>query len=213
MRMRTLIILLIVFASLPFAAASNQVTTQGGDIQGRTILFDLTRFDPDLAAVAGQASETVSWFNGALNFKRGDEGWVYAVPSGAPDPTEKRLIPTGIWYNFTDYNGATWNVREWYYMDVHTLQYSLGDQTAVERMGIKVHVWTVETTRQPVKDLQLDREYNFVVVVDTQKLRVTPVDEDGQAVGKDFLPGNDRGDQIDLYFSREDPGARCTSCD
>lgn len=207
-----MIIILIVLGALPFAAASNQVTTHSGDIEGRAILFDLTRFDPDLAAVAGQASATVSWFNGALTFNKGDEGWVYAAPAGAPDPTGKRLVPTGQHYNFTDYNGAQWHVKEWYYMDVQTLQYSLGDQTATERSGIKVHVWTVETSGTPVHDKQLGRAYNFVVVVDTEKLGVTPVDDEGNPRGDSFIPGNDEGDQIDLYFSREDPHSRCSTC-
>jgi hypothetical protein len=212
MRVRTLVVLLIVFASLPFAAASNQVTTQGGDIQGRTILFDLTRFDPHLAAVAGEASATVSWFNGAISFNRGDEGWVYAAPAGAPDPTGKRLVPTGTWFNFTDHNGATWNVQEWFYMDVQTLQYRLGDQTATERVGIKVHVWTVETSKNTVRDIQLERDYNFVVVVDTNKLGVTPVDADGNPIGDSFIPGDGGGNQIDLYFSQNDPADRCSNC-
>lgn len=212
MRMRTLVILLIVFGSLPFAAASSQVTSQGGDIEGRTILFDLTRFDPDLAAVAGHAHATTDWFNGAISINRAQEGWVYAAPSGTSDPSMKRLVPTGTWYNFTDYNDATWSVREWYYLDKHELQYSLGGETAMERITLKVHVWTVETSKNAISDKKFARDYNFVVVVDTAKLGVTPVDENGEPTGDPFLPGNDSGDQIDLYFSRTDPTSRCTAC-
>lgn len=212
MRMRTVVILLIVFGSLPFAAASNQVSSEGGDIEGRTILFDLTRFDPDLAAVAGHARATTDWFNGAVSINRPDDGWVYAASAGTSDPSSKRLVPTGTWYNFTDHNDATWNVQEWYYLDKHELQYSLGGQSATESVTLKVHVWTVETTKKEISDKQFGRDYNFVVVVDTEKLGVTPLDEDGNPTGDPFIPDNDKTDQVDLYFSRTDPASRCTTC-
>ncbi len=180
---KAVIAIVVLFGSLPFAAASNEVHTEGGDVEGRAILFDLTRFDPDLAAVAGLAQAKVNWFGGAISFDKGREGWVYATTAGAGDPTKERLTPTGQWYNFTDNNGATWNVQEWFYLDMREVQYRLGDQTATEREGHKVYVWTVHTTEDAFRDAQLNLQYNFVVVVDVTKLGLHPVDETGQESG------------------------------
>lgn len=214
MRARTIVALLLLFGALPFAAATNHVATGGEEIQGRAILFDLTRFDPDLAAVAGHATGTVSWFNGAIAFQREMDGWVYAAPAGTPDPAEKRLTPTGTWYNFTDHNGATWHVAEWTYTDAHELQYRLGDQIATERMALQVHVWTVRVAGDAIRDATLDLDYNFVTVIDTTKLGVTPVDEHGRATDDPFHPNGENAGahNVDLHFSRADPQSLCLTC-
>lgn len=213
MNTKAIIAVLVLFGSLPFAAASNNITTEGSDIEGRSILFDLTRFDPDLAAVAGLAQSKVNWFGGAISFDQGREGFVYATAADAGDPSKERLIPTGQWYNFTDDNGATWNIQEWYFLKVREVQYRLGDQTATERSGTKVHVWTVPTTKSTFTDSELQLDYNFVVVVDVSKLGVIPVDEDGKATGAPMSPnGGPATQDIDLHFTRTDPAKRCVTC-
>jgi hypothetical protein len=154
----------------------------------------------------------VSWFNGVITFQRAQDGWVYATPAGTPDPVGKRLIPTGTWYNFTDHNGGTWRIAEWYYLDVHHLQYRLGDATATERVGLKVHVWSVRAASAPLRDQTIGLDYNFVIVVDVTKLGVTPVDEHGRPTADPFFPNGASGGNIDLHFSRTDPQTLCLRC-
>lgn len=212
MNAKTAAAIILIFVSLPFAAASNQVSTEGGDIAGRAILFDLTRFDPDLAAVAGHATGKVSWFDGAITFEREQRGWVWAVPAGTPEPTGQRLFPTGEYYNFTDDNGATWQVTEWFYLQVRDSQYRLGDQVATERIGHRVHVWTVQTSDEAIIDQTLGLTYNFVVVIDVSKLDVQVIDGDGDPVGTGYSADAERSGEIDLHFSKVDPYGRCIPC-
>lgn len=213
MNTKAVIAILVLFGSLPFAAASNQVHTESGDVEGRAILFDLTKFDPDLAAVAGLAQSKVQWLGGAISFDKGREGWVYATPAGTGDPTEQRLIPSGTWYNFTDDNGATWIVQEWFYLDMREVQYELGGQSATEREGHQVYVWTVKTTEKAFRDAELGLDYNFVVVVDVTKLGMFPVDESGGTKGAPFGPdGGPPTHDVDLMFTRDDPSDRCVTC-
>lgn len=212
MNTKTAIGLILVFVTLPFAAASNQITSDNSDVSGRAILFDLTRFDPDLAAVAGHATSKVGWFDGAVTFKTESDGWVWAAPAGTPDPTDQRLFPTGEYYNFTDDNGATWIVQEWYYLQVRDSQYRLGDSVAVERTGYKVHVWTVRTSGEPITDAALGLTYNFVVVIDVTKLEVQPVGVEGEPTGPGFSADAERRGEVDLHFSKIDPNGRCIPC-
>lgn len=218
MNLRAVLAFILVAGSLPFAAASGHVAS--GDIDGRTILFDLTQYDPDLAAVAGHARETANWFDGTFVVDKGSKGFVYAVPAGTDDPTGKPLFPTGDWYNFTDDNGATWHVREWYYLDVQEVQYMLGGHAATEKIAHKVHVWTVETLATPIVDADQDLTYNFVVVVDVTKLEPVLVEGDGttsdpsssSSSSSSSGPSGSGAGNVDIHFSRKDPVRRCVGC-
>ncbi|MBW3582409.1 MAG: hypothetical protein KY455_04850 [Euryarchaeota archaeon] len=205
MRLRTIVAVIIIAGSIPFAAATGQVRTE--DVEGRMILFDLTKYDPDLAAVAGLATGQTSWFDGVVVLDKASQGWVYAVPKGTGDPSGKNLFPTGETYAFTDDNGASWSVREWYYLEPKEVQYMLGNHLATERLTVKVHVWTVHTGAVTT-DSGSGQDYNFVVVVDVTKL-ATEVDGFTSDSGD---PEGPREGQIDLWFLREDPEKRCLPC-
>lgn len=199
MRLKTVLGILVIAGSIPFAAATGHLESES--VSGRMILFDLTQYDPDLAAVAGLAEGKSSWFNGVVVLDKESDGWVYAVPKGSDDPTGKNLYPTGQHYNFTDDNGASWNVQEWVYIDAEEVQYMLGNQLATERRTVEVPVWTVKTG-DATTDALSGQRYNFVVVVDVTFLT-------GEAPAE---PEVERTAEIDLYFLRHDPADRCMPC-
>lgn len=121
--------LAILGAGIVVPATSTPVVT------GHTTFVDMESLDPCLGAVAGIVQSQVLWFDDAFLHERTNfenDHWIYASHESAGDPTthvrfdnvsnieenadnqpaNKILVRSGVWYNFTDPNGVTWNVTE-----------------------------------------------------------------------------------------------------
>ncbi len=145
----------------------------------------------------GVMADAVLWFDDQILFRTGraqpdtaciteDEAGshVWAAEEGAPDPREApSLSPTGKEYAFTDPNGIDWVVTEYVYHQIHAYRQeetrvSVGDTSAgvgaeAEARFIPYYTWVVEIGPSVV-DPTIEDHYNFVTVIDFDRLRHGP---------------------------------------
>jgi len=187
--------------------------------------------EPGYGAVAGTVTCTpdnafdnaVLWFDDQVLFRKGkqgpassclhaeDETHVWLTEDDAPDPRgNPSLSPTGTVFEFTDPNGQEWTVTEYTY---HVLSAAREEATTVHAAGVEAgleaegdaravefHTWVVEIG-EDTYDPTIERDYNFVNVVDVDKLRLGP---EGQTT-HDGEPGDpEDGNSHDAL----DPGER-----
>jgi hypothetical protein len=176
-------------------------------VAGHTTYAAMDGLDPCIAGIVGIVRLRVMWFNDQVLFERPatDGGsHVYAVQSGAPDPRDALLTPTGTEYPFTDPNGMDWTVREYAYHagpagGVDAGNYSVnptsGQPVKVEEEPsyqantdtASYHAWVVETGPSIQDFAATGRSYNFVNLVDTCKFTVP---KDGSAHHQNNGGGN-----------------------
>lgn len=156
--------------------------------------------EPGYAAVAGIVrceatnafDNAVLWFNDQVLFRKGKQGpnsaclaesnvsHVWLTEEDAPDPRENpSLTATGTVFEFTDPNQREWRVTEYKYHVLvaersETTSVTVGDvSTSVEADAgarqVAFHTWVVELDETTV-DPTIERPYNFVNVVDFEKL-------------------------------------------
>lgn len=141
----------------------------------------------------------VLWFNDEVLFRKGKQGpqsaclaereitHAWLTEDDAPDPRENpSLRPTGVVFDFTDPNGQHWTVTEYRYHVV----YAVRDETTEVHVGdvgatvtgeadvrkVQFYTWVVEIGEKTT-DPTIREEYNFVNVVDFDKLRLGPEGE------------------------------------
>lgn len=168
------------------AAAAAQPLTAVQVVEGHTVFVHLTPDGSTLAAVAGSVECEVKWFNDAVLFRVpagttgmcGDHRFIYAYPAGAPDPRQNpTLQPTERVWDFIDPNGAPWHVVEYQYQQLQVqvnqnlgLPDFLGENMTLEQVNYTA--WVVEAGPS-VYEPTLKEDYNFVLLVDTAKMRVS----------------------------------------
>ena len=161
---------------------------------GHTTFLDAsTTFNKCFAGIAGALMQRVTWFNGATLFSRMTDGsgetYMYAMEhfntrgedgrdneTGVEpfDPSKETLYETGQEYAFHDKNNPNlqWRVVEYYALKDGKDDAPLYSPTDGERMSHpgqeKVYVYVVRVG-EAVYDPEIDRDYNFVMVVDTCK--------------------------------------------
>lgn len=161
-------------------------------VAGHTTYADMDGLDPCIAGIVGIVRLRVMWFNDQVLFERaaGEGNFVYALQSGAPDPRERPLAPTGNVYPMADPNGMDW--------EVHEYSFNLGPAGVVDGGNYSVdpssgqpvkvnetpsynadgasrnwYVWVVETGPAVEDFAATGRPYNFVNLVDTCKFTTT----------------------------------------
>lgn len=171
---------------------------------------------PGFAAIAGLVScrptstidNAVLWFDDQVLFRHGRQGpdasclpernvtHVWATEDEAPDPRgNPSLEATGRAFEFTDPNQRHWIVREYRYHVVHAVReeettVTVGDLTTGVSAGTEVervpfYAWVVRL-KSPTMDPTIVDFYNFVTVVDFEKLQLGPDGEtqhDGEPGG------------------------------
>ena len=180
-------------------AAATQPLSATQVVEGHTVFVQMSPQGSDLAAVAGSVQCQVLWFNDQVLFRVpagssglcGDARFVYAYPANAPDPRgNPTLKPTGLVWDFTDPNGASWHVAEYEYRQLQVtvnqnliVPHFIGENITIEQFNYTT--WIVEagpSTFEPT----LNQDYNFVLLVDTAKVLMTEPD----GVYHDGTPGN-----------------------
>lgn len=156
--------------------------------------------DPGYAAVAGLVtceptsaiSNAVLWFDDQVLFRKGKQGpdstclvdrnitHVWVTEDGAPDPRgNPSLVSTNKAFEFTDPNNRHWVVREYKYHAMRTVreestEVTVADVTAsvegeAEVRMVPFYTWVVKM-KSPTLDPTINEHYNFVTVVDFEKL-------------------------------------------
>lgn len=179
----------------------------------------------------GVMADAVLWFNDQMLFRAGrnqpdtacilddeDGAYVWAAEKGAPDPRDApSLAPTGKEYAFTDPNGIDWVVTEYVYHQVHAYrqeetQVSVGGTTVgagaeAEARFIPYYTWVVEIGPSIV-DPTIEDYYNFVTVIDFDRLRHGPDDRavhtgDGDAKRGDSHNASDPNERHDVPHAHD----------
>lgn len=174
--------------------------------------------DPCIAGIAGIVRMRVMWFNGQVLFERAAEegsSWVYAIESGAPDPRDAPLQPTGQVFQFVDPNGVGWTVTEYNFTSGVNASVPSGGGVSADPLlppdphvtppdegGAEVishYVWVVQTGPTMSDLAATGRPYNFVNLVDTCKFTGSgsSISHDKDAGGNwtSSKPGDDTTDQ------------------
>lgn len=151
---------------------------------------------------SNQLDNAVLWFNDQVLFRHGKSGpstnncepmnnitHVWLTEEDAPDPRENpSLQHTNVTFEFTDPNGMTWTVNEYKYhvlfaeREESTLA-SVNDVTVeshadAELRKVPFYTWVVEIQPETF-DPTIQEPYNFVNVVDFEKLTFGPDGREG----------------------------------
>lgn len=142
-------------------------------LAGHTTYTSMDGLDPCIAGVVGVVRLRVMWFNDQVLFERaaGDgAAFIYALQSGAPDPRDKVLVPTGDSFEFDDPNGVAWKVTEYNFTGV-TATWFPGTSVPPDpdARAVSYYAWVVQTGPTVNDDAATGRPYNFVDLVDTCK--------------------------------------------
>lgn len=166
-------------------------THQHTMVTGHSTFYNGTIYDQCMASIAGILRSRVMWFNDMVLAERyaGRGTFVYITENGSKDPTENTVLYSeGVFYDFVDPNGAHWHVDEAFMYEGSTVDQQgdpingaiRGDNVAVRYGQNRTYVWIVELAASPIHDQFAGTDpryfhdvYNFLVMVDTCKMRKT----------------------------------------
>lgn len=209
---KTMVFTIAGLLALPMAAAATTLEEQQV-VTGHALFADMSGFDENIAAIAGYAESRVVWFNGQSIMNTVQDGYIYAVESGAScDPLD------GNNYTFRDYtlayidpNNESHIVAHYTYECTPSGLLDAGLTGEVESLLLgndTYHVW-VTHTHAVVRDNPIVAEgdagrlYNFGLAVDTSFMEQEEVDHSGEG-GRTTSELNE-GDS----FCPEEDGHRC----
>lgn len=184
-------LVLLVAGAIVVPIASASPIASKSAVEGHTSYVEIVIDETPtvrLAAVAGivscRVTASVLWFNDQELFKLPatqtclqGKRFVYATETLSPDPRgNPTLNRTGVFYDFVDPNGQPWHVVEYTYhqanvkvsgvLDPQVLMYGVD-------LSVKRYLTYVVEIGATTRDPTINKDYNFVNVVDLAKFLTT----------------------------------------